>query len=503
MTSPSPLPLDTMENIREALGFVQDLKSAASKMTIDQIQSNGDWDMNDIGEDLKTKKSHSKTVRHTTAGVKAQLQDQPLNEEIAALIQQLKLKYIVEFDTMPAEFSVSKAHAILEDYDSSTANAMLSYFSRFAINKLENTILDSLPLHHKLGTKIITWKEPNHSNDEDFAPRIITQEDQNCIDSLPHFMIMRPPDNPYQTGEVHVERNVGTPISSLFEELNASWKQHSNTLVDLLDTLSKSTKGAKPDICIQSQWRFDESSNTLVEILKHSKSYEGAVTPTVPGAVVFIAEAKKTSNSRSAAIAQMALVLHPTLIMLIMLYHRDHGFKYNMDKAKILEAEEQIPAEYFIPSVFYSDQEISILANYPTIATDHTPRGNNTRWRMKCENLVKYDISSRMNDAKKFTFYVAMLAVFRHVQRLKQIWTNQDNTRYFKEILEHTAKNAPKKEPTSEAIEGQSKEGQSSKQTDGPRSSTPASEGGSSAKGSAGGSKGRGRKKVTIAQPTK
>ncbi|EMD34850.1 hypothetical protein CERSUDRAFT_125379 [Gelatoporia subvermispora B] len=213
-------------------------------------------------------------------------------------------------------------------------------------------------------------------------------------------------------GEMHVEKGIGSAIFSAFNDApdNASsthkptWKCISNTDLRFpIGLKGQRTGGCRPDLALQA-------------------NPDGEVG-VVNDAVIFVAEAKRQDIDLDQAVSQMAFAIHCTLIMLVIEHYSRHGLPFGPlvgDQMNIA-----LPSNFFIFSIYYSGDGMSIYANYPML--DYIRERGTYGWRLHCTLLRQYQFSSAtLTYRQRFTVYRAITAIEQHTTNLKHLLCEVD-----------------------------------------------------------------------------
>ncbi|OCH87792.1 hypothetical protein OBBRIDRAFT_889564 [Obba rivulosa] len=284
--------------------------------------------------------------------------------EILAHLDILRQKWIKTEDSSMGKCIVSvpvKAEYMKEDWDYVSGNGISTLFlmllqlspTRKAMRSFKGKISDYLRRQTLAPVLVLAedcgWVQKERSGNEPYEPQLFVRKEPSMeqMMSLVWFAHIDPPDPEKDDGEGHVEKRLGAELLKLIKcpKRQSPWKVISNTSVKFPNGLSASTKGANPDFCEQSS-----DGNVAIYLI-----------------VPIVAEAKEDVKQESGAVAQMSLAIHPTLLMLIILHYRKHGWDFDTPLDTVVAKRRSLDSDAFIFSIFYCNTTVNIYANYPSI----------------------------------------------------------------------------------------------------------------------------------------
>lgn len=140
----------------------------------------------------------------------------------------------------------------------------------------------------------------------------------------------------------------------------------------------------------------------------------------IPDIISFIAEAKRDQKTFKAAIQQMTVTAHPTLILNIIMHYRALGLSYDHPLSKVIE--HPLNPLNIILGIYYDDTHLGITASYPVIKSSNiSGKGNPIyRWMMRVRTIALYEITQQMEPEQCWVIFVALLTVAQHSLHLQE-----------------------------------------------------------------------------------
>ncbi|TFY68867.1 hypothetical protein EVJ58_g759 [Rhodofomes roseus] len=231
---------------------------------------------------------------------------------------------------------------------------------------------------------------------------------------LLHLTFMKPPSP--GSSETRTERQAGHILDTVFSlAVDRDYDFGSNTNAELIYALSRTTRGAHPDMFIQAK---TTGKDLLSPTGNQPTTAIYANQATIPDVITFIAEAKRQSKQMKKAIAQMSIAVHPTLMINIIMHYRKHGIAYDAPLAKVIP--KPLDALDIIFGIYYAPDLISIIAFYPAIITENRKGRKAPFWVVRARPVVNYRVTGKMSPDETETIFVALLTVARHNERLQE-----------------------------------------------------------------------------------
>ncbi|KAH9942719.1 hypothetical protein B0H21DRAFT_696172 [Amylocystis lapponica] len=139
---------------------------------------------------------------------------------------------------------------------------------------------------------------------------------------------------------------------------------------------------------------------------------------TRPALVAIVAGNSATDkHDRYVARAQMAQILHKTLIMLVKHHYRSQGWAYDR-KLSDADAEVMMDARLFAYGIFHSNTAFTVCSNFP-----RPEKQANGEWQWIFDNTewMTRKIEIPLQHYQRTALFNAMLAVEQHMYELNQV----------------------------------------------------------------------------------
>ncbi|KAH9835155.1 uncharacterized protein C8Q71DRAFT_858815 [Rhodofomes roseus] len=437
-------PSITYQSIRDLLGFKRDLEVPASahsslnSLKKQNINILNDWD-------------HTQIDKVALYGISKSNEDVGIcTKKIHEFLRKLQRYLIVSYEDAQDLMGLDHPSSSLvinqsienniQKYESNQGRYFITdmAFSFAQANMVEVWNIQELEAKEK------NAKTKDHDDLKASVPDLLTRADAiSCCFALVFLLLVQPAS--YKDTETVTEKHVGIVIDTIMRcAAGKGFKFGSNSPAELIYALSRTTKGASPDMFIQAEATGKQTQVPMEGQWDVTQSEDSTLADqAVPDVITFIAEAKRGPEELKKAITQMSAALHPTELVVIIMHYDKHKLPYDTEVEQLTKYElDELDVTF---GVFYGANDLTIVANYPAIAKTKKNGQDQYSWTLRTRVIAKYALAVDMPVEEVWIVFVAILTVSTHNQRLQKRYRRLDVVRNFTDIHRRSEQRPAKK----------------------------------------------------------